>query len=85
MPSHLLPKKKGDSFHLELVWRVETMKKGGVFGVESSRERSMEEGDVGVDTNSSSSCRVTMEDQRTSTSSLAVRKLFLLIKLEYLN
>ncbi|WZZ26691.1 hypothetical protein YC2023_010092 [Brassica napus] len=34
------------------------MKKGGVFDMESSRERSMGEGEVGVDTNSSLSCHV---------------------------
>ncbi|KAG5385188.1 hypothetical protein IGI04_036658 [Brassica rapa subsp. trilocularis] len=34
------------------------MKKGGVFDMESSRERSLEEGEVGVDTNSSLSCHV---------------------------
>ena len=34
------------------------MKKGGVFDMESSIERSMGEGEVGVDTNSSLSCHV---------------------------
>ena len=34
------------------------MKKGGVFDMEGSRENSMEEGDVGVDTNSSLSSHV---------------------------
>jgi len=34
------------------------MKKGGVFDMESSRERSMGEGEVGIDTNSSLSCHV---------------------------
>ncbi|KAF2567474.1 hypothetical protein F2Q70_00026644 [Brassica cretica] len=34
------------------------MKKGVVFDMESSRERSMGEGEVGIDTNSSLSCHV---------------------------
>lgn len=39
-------------------WGEFNMKKGGVFDMEGSRERSMEEGDVGVDTNCSRSGHV---------------------------
>ncbi|KAL0854242.1 hypothetical protein Bca101_059394 [Brassica carinata] len=57
--------------------------------MESSRERRerfMEGGDKGGHQTSSPPCHDSMEFQGTNTSSLAVRKLFLLIeKLEYLN
>ncbi|KAL0846898.1 hypothetical protein Bca101_026312 [Brassica carinata] len=57
--------------------------------MESSRERRerfMEGGDKGGHQTSSPPCHVSMEFQGTNTSSLAVRKLFLLIeKLEHLN
>lgn len=52
------PKKKGVSFQLRSGVASPNMKKGGVFDMGSSRGWSMEEGDVGVDTNNSHSVLV---------------------------
>ena len=54
-PSHSysLSKKKVESFQLGSGVESTNMKKGGIFDMEGLRGWSMEEGDVGVDTNSS--------------------------------